>query len=616
MEKVLLHQKFSFCVISPYRNYSKLVDKPKNLGLNTFDTESINIDEKAIDITEREISIYNKYSEYKQPNFCFYLTSINKHNKNRQYFYSDVVGEDIYEKLTIKPVFKKRYNFHFTTNDRQIKQHYNDPFSELRVYIFERKIKIDGDKISINLYHSIKFRDINRKFFKKQGILNVISINKKTGNITLFTKTSKGGKSIRTNYFNQLLSEFFLNRFLKPDILLPDFFTHEKIKDKCTNVLKEFKDNLNDEEYFNVLKEVLEIKSSFSQVDGENVETVRRGLVDLFIKMNKIKSPDNFNYNIFKNAYPKKTFLRSNDNKLISAFLDSKNLKTKYFIKLFHKFPNINFNRIFELREIFGEEHLGSYLSNISEKFYEFIETENDYGIFDYQQNFPPILNNEKYKKIVLKLINELIEKNYIPHQFIKKYETLITEIRDHYRMLSTIVQVFPNVDANATTLDNFKREHLEFSKLEMLVNKRKYTSLIYDELTINTIETPIIDGDIVFYPVILKNSIDYLFEGKHMHHCVGGYINDQSSIVISIRMNSKNDAERITCEFGIATKKLRQAKYFTNQNPPPIFHSALEILIKRITEIESPLRVIDKKTELLNIDVNVTDNTDILIPF
>jgi hypothetical protein len=85
------------------------------------------------------------------------------------------------------------------------------------------------------------------------------------------------------------------------------------------------------------------------------------------------------------------------------------------------------------------------------------------------------------------------------------------------------------------------------------------------------------------------------------MHHCVGGYAENENSLIVSLRMNDRIGKERITCEFSTFDKNCVQARHFCNAAPPDYFNSALLTLKEKIKNYKYPIKSKEKiKTPLI----------------
>jgi hypothetical protein len=115
-----------------------------------------------------------------------------------------------------------------------------------------------------------------------------------------------------------------------------------------------------------------------------------------------------------------------------------------------------------------------------------------------------------------------------------------------------------------------------------------------------------------VFEPKLLRSSQEYFEEGCYMSHCVGGYVENDYSIIVSLRLGE----ERVTCEYAIKDRRCVQSRYFHNQNPPVYFEKALKSLNDRIRMIPVPISPIDRKRVPIVINgVQVKPEVPIVFP-
>jgi hypothetical protein len=114
-----------------------------------------------------------------------------------------------------------------------------------------------------------------------------------------------------------------------------------------------------------------------------------------------------------------------------------------------------------------------------------------------------------------------------------------------------------------------------------------------------------------MYYPVLLKQEMEYSEEGSHMHHCVASYSNKEISIIVSLRADSVIGSERVTNEFDVRDKTCTQSRYFCNQSPPEHFEDALNALKRRIGKYKYPIKSIEKRVIPLTINgIDVTKTT------
>ena len=142
---------------------------------------------------------------------------------------------------------------------------------------------------------------------------------------------------------------------------------------------------------------------------------------------------------------------------------------------------------------------------------------------------------------------------------------------------------------------------------------------MVFDEKLIQQIEH---DYEIItddngigheLFCYILKSELEYDEEGTHMHHCVASYVDNENSLIISIR--DKNTRDRVTCEFNNISGELLQAKYFCNQKPPEYFNDSIKHLVQKVDRLKKQklLKYKTKKT-ILNESYIVDENEQMFI--
>jgi hypothetical protein len=339
-----------------------------------------------------------------------------------------------------------------------------------------------------------------------------------------------------------------------------------------------------------------------------------------------IKTPDNYR-NLITFCYPTKPFLKKNDNKLVAAILDRLGIKSKQTIKLLHKNPDIDIISLFRLKKYFGEE-MFKYLSNINIGI--FCKDMSDKTISPYTNNFYKekvtydntfyLNDTEKYN--LIKLFNEYATVNENNHRMDTVLNSQLNQIDDHFLMIKKLRDYYPDMMLRAKNWKEFHNEHLELSRLDRLIKKGSVIEYVFDEKLISMIEEPIkvweLDGIYpsmekyrMYYPVLLKQEMEYSEEGSHMHHCVASYSNKEISIIVSLRADSVIGSERVTNEFDVRDKSCTQSRYFCNQVPPEHFEVALDALKRRIGKYKYPIKSIEKRVIPLTINgIDVTKTT------
>ena len=511
-----------------------------------------------------------------------YLNMSPKKEKGPQtrFFYTKESGQFPFNK-----VFKSEDGYD-TTNDRHIKKYFLNPFARIRIVTQERSIRIKDDKLIVKSYKQVRYRDYNCKYFKKNSNSTVLSFNLKTGNIiygeSSVTKVGKS-KRFRQNSFSLIMESLYKAGFTK--ISNDTFKKTSKIHD----------------EYVEKMDDTIFLRTMFEQLGCDLPENLKLNILtqsecrlflmqkvlDFFIKTKKIKTPNDFQTLLFR-YYPGEKFLKKNERKLVQAVADSFGIKNKSTIKLLHENVRLDIVSYKDFSRYFGEKFPKYFSSLNNEAKSIFFLTEEE---LKSTQQFSAVPIQER-NKVDLRshLVDDLTKENIIKVLNDLKNQTRISSlfslIRDHIDMIERINEFDPNIRWRSTTYSDFHNEHMELTKIISLMKKGWTTEYVFDNRMVRKVEEPItVLGDDmvtrVFKPQILKREEEYAEEGAFMHHCVAGYSNKESSMIISLRLN--NGLERVTTEYEKKTGRCQQERYFCNKVPPEYFKRALEILSERV---------------------------------
>jgi hypothetical protein len=575
----ILTQRFNYASITLYRNYCKLDEKKQNR--TTFNDDLDFLDE------EDDFFVVKNTSGgfIRNPSIGKIVTIPPKtNNKKTRFFYS---GSNLEERLQLNYAMGKNHSFD-TSDDRHIKQHFNNPFSEISVNTVERSIRRHGDKITLKLYRHTKYRGFNSIYFRKTTSVQSLTYNTKTGNFTTLNMEmmpKKNSKHFRTNNFNSLENIIMRGGILDMRTYIDKesriFSNHSIIFDNHT-----FMESINNEFKFN--QQTKNKKNSVSLFSG--IEFIDL-LTNKFIEDKKIKVSNNPFFWI-KKFYPTEKYLKKNDRKLIASILDMFKIKSKVTIKLMHENNLFDIYSVSLLCYLFGD-NFSKYVGSIDPSLFQKSKidiSDNTWGnikmfVNDNINHSFKISNIEKEN--IVKIINKLTDKISIGKRF-------ISELVDHFNMIHKLRTYYPDLYLKSRTYDEFHNEHLELSKMMSLIKKGWVVEYQFVDKMVDDVEKPIdvkinlgesellvdckeLVGEITFYPHILKREEEYDEEGKFMHHCVASYSDKDRSIIISIRTEDKQD--RVTCEFDCQTGTLIQAKHFCNRQPPGDMELAIEKL-------------------------------------
>ncbi|MEY4571701.1 MAG: PcfJ-like protein [Bacteroidota bacterium] len=585
--ETILTQKFSFASITPYKDYSKISDKPKSP--NTFDIEETQLENEYSSGSE---SIWDTRLDgifrVDTTGRTYQLPEKLSYTKKRLNFFYD--HTDIHEKFKIFYAYRNaKTEFGFdTVKDNQIKRHFGRPFSSIALQTIERSIFKNGDKVTIKIYHGYRNRKFNSIYFTKHYYVISLTINLKTGNFTLLEKQKGGKKSTQrfvTNGFQTLHTAVTKTQ---------SFFNILKTINKNSRLYDDISETFNNVEFSTKIQEALDI--DFGCINySNNPERFIIDLMDMFIKKKQIKVPDGDISYWFYRFYPTEKYLKKNDRKLLASILDLLGIKSKVTIKFLHLNPEIDIEGFMKFCALLGPDY-SKYIGNLNnEVIMQSNRKHSDARGYDginkvslSRQNwkFKYELNNIERENII-KILNSTVDSEIRGNITIKSAFSGETFrfFEDHFNMINKVRPYDPDLYMKARTIKEFNAEHQELSKMISAIRKGWVLEYKYDDETVSVVEDVLetVVGDKLqkLYPHILKREEEYVEEGSYMHHCVASYADKDRSMIISVRDESGSD--RVTCEFEIQTGRCVQKRYFCNAVPPDYFEDALILLEDRI---------------------------------
>lgn len=574
----ILTQRINYAKIALIKNYS-IIPEEEPLDEGTINTL----------VGEFNAFMTNDYSGHRDFKISDYskIEYVNMYPKKERGAQTRFYHIDKKEKIAFESVFKSGETYD-TTNERHIKRHFSNPFAQISLITEERSIKIKGDKLVVKSYKQIRFRDFNCKYFKKNSSSSVFSFNLKTGNIIFGESTSRAGvktRRFRQNSFSLFNGAIYRGGFTK--------MSNNEFNKK-SNLYNEYVKEMDDTVFLKTMFEQLgqPLPNNFnlneSTIAQQELRDFLMGYVlDFFIKAKKIKVPNDYSFLIYR-YYPGEKFLKKNDRKLVQAVADSFGIKNKSTVKILHENPKLDILTYKDFSKYFGEKFPKYFSSLTNEAKQVFYLTGND--ALTTQGSIP--IEDRKKHDLVSRLVDDQTKENIIKIlnevNSTTKTHGMFGLIRDHIDMIEKINEYDPNIKWRATNYTDFHNEHMEFTKIISLMKKGWTHEYVFDNRMVRKVEEPItiLGDDLItrtFKPQILKREEEYAEEGAFMHHCVAGYANKESSIIVSVRLN--DGLERVTCEYEKKTGACHQERYFCNKIPPAYFNEALEILRERVVK-------------------------------
>jgi hypothetical protein len=259
-----------------------------------------------------------------------------------------------------------------------------------------------------------------------------------------------------------------------------------------------------------------------------------------------VKKPDNWRG--YYNVYPKpiKKDYKKYGFKMVDAYMKLNDVSSEKIKKVLHKVQNPCFKSIKMLMDVFGRDFI---LQRPEEELCIIFNTKIDESPFQpvrhYFENFGKRDMSNCYQIYLLSKTDH----NLSTHTFY-----------DHVRFFDILSRNEP-IKWMSKTLKEFNAEHSTWSDKVDFYTTGKYSRQYSNEF-VEQVSKPIITSDkMVFNPLVLQSSEEYVDESVHQSNCVRTYQDRPSSLIISLR---KEDGERASIEY--------RPSIGTNNNQPVIF--------------------------------------------
>ena len=408
------------------------------------------------------------------------------------------------------------YTFDKSVNGskEEFEKNYGNPLCEVTVQRSTFVVEENEDKICLKVFYCGKHRKAGEVFFRKSTKLNYITFNKKTNIFTVgknteyHKKRGKGkGSVLRRNSFPISLT---------------------------TDAYHSFMNGLDDTQKYNL--EIIEgINLFLSKIGAEKVLNYIELPMSLFgclLDKQGVKKPDNWRG--YYNVYPKpiKKDYKKYGFKMVDAYMKLNNVSSEKIKKVLHKVQNPCFKSIKMLMDIFGRDFI---LQRPEEELCIIFNTKIDESPFQpvrhYFENFSKRDMSNCYQIYLISKTDHLAS----THSFY-----------DHVRFFDVLSRNEP-IKWMSKTLKEFNAEHSTWSDKVDFYTRGKYSRQYSNEF-VERVSRPIITKDgMVFTPVVLQSSEEYVNESVHQSNCVRTYQDRPSSLIISLR---KEDGERASIEY------------------------------------------------------------------
>lgn len=291
-----------------------------------------------------------------------------------------------------------------------------------------------------------------------------------------------------------------------------------------------------------------------------NINPLYDKLLDFHLKMKRIKGHDCVYWDICE-AYPKKKFLRANDNKFIPSILDQFNIKSKYLVGALSSrkpsIPKINLKSVKFLCGLFGE----NYVDYIRDFDWQTI-------CFEYVYNNKTfVCEDESEKRALAKSLKKYSEIDVIASDGILNTIQELFALKEFLKKHGLNVKIKGNNCHHLISLKDNWELHKKHFKLGY---KLKYT---LPEEMVKDLEEPIVFNGKVFKPSLILTEDQFKIEGMIMKNCMAKQFAVGSLYIhASISLGSK----RINIQY--RKGHLNQHRGKANSTPPKEFDDIVDI--------------------------------------
>ena len=376
------------------------------------------------------------------------------------------------------------------------------------------------NKVSLKVFWGKRNRLAGRFYFMVSKNMKYLTVNTKTGDCF-------HGQILNYNKKRKFRSSFQKNNFSIDYIKVIMNVWREIATDNCNSIfidcLTEFKKALNFEQDTSCQEQILKF----------------------YLDKKNIKYPNNFKvyYNTNLNSLKMKDLKKTNL-KLVDSFMEKNDLSGNNLKKALHLTNKIGLKFLKDAYDIFPHDWINKDYKLIL----KILEKEPSTSL-DNHYLFPNYNHTDKFTKAELKkmfkIFLEVLDEKINVHSF-----------RDHIRFINQLKSFGEvNLKWKAVDVSSFNDEHIYLTDLVQQYNDGKYFRIYSNDL-IYKLQQPIELEKNTYFPIILLSSENYNQESSIQSNCVRSYIGKPSSLILSIRKNSKDAEERATMEIQFYKEK------------------------------------------------------------
>jgi hypothetical protein len=412
------------------------------------------------------------------------------------------------------------------------------------------------NQIKLSVFGFTKGKKTGKRYYWKTSNNIHLTFNTKINDFFIISQMKRGSKwfnSINRNHFKGIDKQLLtLAGIIESLLLMNDREQFEKSRDSIGDAWHDILIKLQEE---------LNISSHFIKTKYPT-NILNDIVLPWFLSKKDIKLPNN-GKKLLIDHYPGIKRLRKSKMNLGKAVLRNREVYSKYSNKLLNTLVDFNIWVYKDFFDAFGKHSI----KKLSKELF----------IRDSHIHIP----SEAIKSL------SSIEKNNVIrlYNMTLKGSIFSQDISDHLYLQERLGKKDIKVKLKAQNLKEFDAEHLRWSTQLAKAQRVNEITYQYNPLFVDEVERPIQHKFHTYYPVILKNDLEYNEEGSYQKHCVGSYIDRYDCHLISLR---REDGTRLTLEYDIDPKKkalsLTQAKLKCNNYPDEEWRKIIFSLEETIT--------------------------------
>lgn len=321
-----------------------------------------------------------------------------------------------------------------------------------------------------------------------------------------------------------------------------------------------------------IIKDLRIEHDKIGQIDKYSVNPLYDLLVDYHLNKKNIKAHDCVYWDICE-LYPKKKWLKLNENKFIPAVLDQLGIKSRYLIGALstrrEKTQKINIKSVKFLCTLFGENYV-DYIKQFDweQMCCEYVKSKKTF-----------VCENESEKKALVRCFKNYSELETIAH------DGILTVIQDLFLLRESLREYNLNLKIKASNTHQLigLKETWELHKKHFKLGyKLRY---VLPQEMVEDLEQPIQIGENIFKPTLILSEDQFKLEGIIMKNCMAKQFS-VASIYIHAAMSLGKKRINIQYRRGC----LNQNRGKANTDMPKEFNEAVSIFTQKMTKYEDIL--------------------------